>query len=551
MNQRLRLGAFFFAAFYSCSSFAAGHLHLGRYLGYIEPLGGDRKIAVTMDLFKVKPNDSNLFPILNAAVKLGLGGLQSGEYVTYLYEDLRYDFTGGTLSFDSPENDLVISSLVSGTDQSVVEGQVLVRSAGVMGTIHLVELSDEPDSATGVIPSDQYKPLLAGQYRGLCDHRQSLLQIETVRGLEKADADTRGLAGYSIVGRLGFPSDAASCTTSPSCAMRNYSSGSFDVFRNRLILHSGTNDECQVSATGVTCSVYYGATPIKCDLVRDPTPIADPKFYSRGLFVSPTAAERAKLPEVNPPGNTELMAAVQGAFTGYIHHENSNLYQVLRLNVLASTSTDNTHNENLVYVTGSAMAHFGRSLSNDFFVQQFEHRTFYVTEAFTLESVNADMFFQVKEWRQGFVQGVAYSHAFGRIGTFEVIKGAQLPTFSSAAKFLPSVVSDFTGPQGYAPDLDNLWHFDLTTAVQSFRRDISTLQFQGSVAFNPAGTIPRRAVDRGSFDFYTGAIGLEVADGRVISGKVADSGTMNLFWPGVPSWGVLLPFDHNLYPYRH
>lgn len=548
---RTTLAVSAFAIAHSTIGNAAAQLHYTRYLGFIETDGADRKIALTMDLFVVQPNDPSSFPRPGAVLKLGLGGPQSHEYVSQLYESIRYDFDNQVLSIDAPDSELAITATVAGTDQTIIDGQALIRSSGTIGHLHLEEVSDDPDVPTGGgVPVSEYKVELTGQYEGLCGNRESILQIESARGLSGAPSIERyGLSPYAIVGRLGMHDAAASCPAPLFCAMRNYTKGTFDYFLNRLVLEAGTTDECTITSVGANCMVHLGADDYQCQLKRRPTPIAKPEFFSRRFHVGATPAQRTKLPEPDPPANNALVAGLRGTFTGYLHHEGNDRYQPMRMSVIAASSTDNPHNENLVYVTGTTTLHFGRILSPDFWVQQFEPRSFYLTTGFTLESPGADAFLQIAEWKQGYIRGVFLSHAFGRVGTFELVKGTELPSIDSEAVFVPSLVGTYQGPHGLGGDADDAWRFQLQVPPQSPEAGSSTLAFKGSYQLSD-GALPRRSIASGSYDFYAGAMSWITGDGRVITGRVPGAGALELFWPGAPIWDVLLESDHAPYPYR-
>jgi len=235
------------ALFFSHAAFAdAPQLHQGRYLGYLQPDGTTTKIALVMDLYVVQPNDLTQFPEMNALIRLGLGGPQSSEYATQLYENLRYDYDNGVLSIDAPENDLVITAQVSGTEFSAIDGQAFVRSSALSATIHLVELTDDPDNPGTGVPPSAFKPLLSGEYKGLCGNDGAVLQLEIARGLEEQTEDRAGLARYVIQGRLGMRGTHSGCMDSVFCTLRSYMTASFDLFRDRLLLVTSTGTDVDV-----------------------------------------------------------------------------------------------------------------------------------------------------------------------------------------------------------------------------------------------------------------------------------------------------------------
>lgn len=525
---------------------AAAQLKTGRYVGYIAVDGLEQKLGAVYDSYVVQPSDVTAFPRQNGILKITLGGLAGHEYETYVYEDARYDYENGLLSLESVGEDFIVNAAVTNEPHDAIDGQVFVRSAGTGGSIHLERVSDEPGAGSGaVLPAEQYLPALAGQYRGICgENRAVLLQIETARGLELlTERERHGLHNYAIQGRVGIHDPLLCGADNLWCVTRNYVDGTYDFAAKRLIIRApnGT-DDCDVTARGLSCGVHLESTAAeRCELTRDPKPSAIETFTARSFHLATTPAQRAKLPDPSPPNNDALVAALRGTFTGNLYNEATGRYQVMRLNVIASTSIENPHNENMVFVTATAMLHFGggNQPSREFWSQQFERRSFYLTPGFTLESPRSDAFMQISDWRTGQVRGVWYSRQFGRVGTFELVKGTDVQTPPPDAKFAPNITGAFKGRD---------WFVDLLLPLQVPRADVSTAQFQGEYG-HLDGIIPRRSVDSGAYDFYRGAVGFLGSDDRLVSGAAASDGSLAFFWPGAPIWGVLMSEDHDMHPF--
>src|SRR5262249_23344710 len=147
------------------------------------------------------------------------------------------------------------------------------------------------------------------------------------------------------------------------------------------------------------------------------------RFHTRTVRPQPTTAQLQELPAPAPPRNAELAAALRGMFSGYLHNETNDTYQVFRLNVMPYSATENPHNPNQMNVSTTAIAHLDRGTGGAFTTQRFDARSFYLRPGFTLKGPNADSYLDVAEWKQGLVRAVLYSHAFGRVGTVELLKG--------------------------------------------------------------------------------------------------------------------------------
>lgn len=522
---------------------AAAQLKSGRYLGYLAVDGSDKKFAAVFDTYVVQPHDQREFPRQSAILKVTLGGLGGHEYETQVYDNVRYDFDQGVMSLESTEEDVVVTARVgdTGNGGTNIDGQIFVRSAGAGGTLHVEYQTDEPGVSSNQPAPDEYVPALHGQYRGACGPAQypALLQVESARALDFPGLGERhGLFDYAIRGRLGTRDDVV-CGSGQWCAMRVYIAGAYDFFARRLTLttESGT-DECEVSATGLRCAIHMtGDTVDQCLLTRDPSVERSVSFGTRTYFLRTTPAQRARLPEPNPPENTALVEALRGNYTGNVFHEATGLYQPLRLNVMASTSTDNPHNENLVYITATSMLHFGRGdqPSRDFWSQPFEPRSFYLTPGFTLDSSGSDAFLQINDWRAGYLRGVWFSQQFGRVGTFELVKSPDLQTPPADTQWVAAIPGEYSG----AP-----WWFRLLMPVQQPRAEVSTAHFVGETQSSD-GVVPRLAIVSGSYDFYHGSLAWIMADGRLVAGRVADSHSMSLYWPAAPVWSALMDDSHS------
>lgn len=531
---------------------ARGKLKFGRYVGWIDLEGADESLAVTLDTYLDQPDDVTQFPRLQIVFKYGLGGYGTSEYTSEIFENARYDFATATLALDDPANDVTLVSriLTDDDDRTFLEGDVWVRSAARTGTFYALFQSDEPTglNAMRLAPSPLI-PKLAGSYVGHCGSKRAQMQIETTKGGGAGGGTTRGLKGYAIYANLAFD-DRSLCGTDSDpangpvwCAIRSYDQGAYTFFDGTLTLKTERfSDECRLDNGRLTCRVVF-LEPTDCEFERSSVTPLGPRFFDRARHVPATAAQRAELPEPSPPDNSALVAALAGQFRGYLHNETTNRYQPIMLNVVATTSTDNPHNENLVYVSSTAVSYFGATQSRDLWTQQFERRSFYLKPGFVLESESSDVFLGAEEWKTGFIRGVWYSHAFGRVGTFELIKGAW-PVTPDGVAFVQPVTGEFVGPRGSAnPNIDGLWFFRSFLGVQPVGRAEATLAFQGQMNLR-SNILPPIPIEEGHYDTYSGAIGWttrESSGSRMISGMIDDQGQVSLLWPGAAIFGVKLP----------
>jgi hypothetical protein len=526
---------------------AGGELKHGRYVGWIELEDAKERLALTADFFLESPEDFTQFPSLNALFKMSLGGYNTKEYVTEIFTDLRYDFDNGALTLDEPANDLVMTTEIHTMGSSTfIMGDVFIRSSAVSGKLYLKYDTDEPgddepgsdepgagDDEPGAEPEAPFVPLLEGQYEGLCGKERSVMQIQTVRGLKtlpQTEHESTGLTRYyGVVGRLGSR-DSLYCKGAPknvSCMVRNYEGGSYNLFQGKLLLTGATQtDECTLKQGRLQCQVRLSSETVSCDLKKAPV-IEKALFHGRTFRLSPTADQTKELPAAAPPKNAALTAAVKGVFTGYLHNETTNRYQLLRLHSTPFSFTDNPHNPNQMMVSTTASLYLGGDASGPFITQRYEPRSFYIRPGFTLSGKSTDSFLAITDWKQGYVRGVWYSHAFGRVGTFELVKGA-VPALPQGTKALRAFTGEFEG--------GNRW-FRLNFPAQPNDLTDHLIRFTGS--YQPlVGITATKNISAGAFDPYTGMLGwvIEKEDRTTFaSGLVGDDGNAQVYWPPAPS----------------
>jgi hypothetical protein len=532
-----------------------GELKHGRYVGYILFDDTNEKLAVVSDFYVESPEDLRLFPRLNALFKVSFGGYNTHEYFTETFEDIRYDFDNGVLTLDEPSNDILATAQVHtmGSDRFII-GQVFIRSSAVSGTLHLQFETDEPggfdepgdgnDDEPGSDGDDEpFIPLLEGQYEGQCDSERAAIQIQTVRGLATPEArnDLQGLSReYGIAARLAYKNSAL-CGANDSiwCTYRQFSAASYNPYLGKIAFQGeNTSQDCSLRQGKLVCRVPMRDHVQECVLQKVDMRIQPVIFASRAYNVRATSDQMRELPPASPPHNTELTAALRGTFSGYLHNETNDTYQVIRLNVMPYSSTDNPHNPNQMMVTTTAINHFDRGSGGDFVTQRYEPRSFYLRPGFTLNGPSSDTYISVVDWRTGFIRGVMYSHAFGRIGTVQLIKGA-LPDIPAAAKIVRNFVGEFEGSllDDNGSVSGSRW-FKLIFPAQPTDLRESLVRFKGNfVSIVDVTTI--ESIQEGTYDPYTGRFGWmitrEATYTTLVSGLVDSEAGIRAFWPPAPN----------------
>ena len=145
----------------------------------------------------------------------------------------------------------------------------------------------------------------------------------------------------------------------------------------------------------------------------------------------------------------------------------------------------------------------------------------------------------IEEWRKGYVKGVLYSRAFGRVGRFELQKGAR-PNVPASLALLSDPSGDYKGPMDGPKQRRGTWSLSVEFPGQVFLPEQSVISLLGRYS----GLDTMSQFDASSFDFNTGAISFlikrDIGDRLVIGEKISNS-NLKLVWPTGPVLGA--PMD--------
>jgi len=536
-----------------------GVFRRGRYYGYVKADGRAEKLAVQADFFLESPEDFTQYPRLEAILKLSLGGYHGTEYTSFVYKTLRYKEEDGTLTMDEPSSDLVISAKTHEMDGQVhLHGKFWSRSSATSGVLSMTLDSDEPGDDSQM-PDPNAKlplaPLLDGQYNGKCNGQGSaVFQIQTVRGLNKHDSDGgKDFFDYEIIARIGQPSTRGSAL--PWHTIGNFADGAYDPFGGKLVFKgpSTTSIQCSRLNDKLTCLHRQMDSTVKCEFTRKGRSLGEPKTATRAFHVGASDEQMKDLPAAGSVSDEKLAELLDGHYTGYLHQEARNLYQPMALHSAASISTENPHNPNKVFVSGTSILYFESPESEQFFSQRYEPRSFYIRPGFALNAPGTDSFLMIEEWKMGYIRGILYSQSYGRVGTVELVKGP-FPALSKEARVIPSWQGDFTRTVTAGGYSGRQW-FTIIGPNQPAERLTNTLEFTGSFQVLIKVT-PIEPIDRGSFDPYTGALGWAFSNRdrgglSAVSGYLANDGRLMLFWPPTPNVVMTLMRDYEPQAYRN
>lgn len=537
----------FFAAWGVVALAAPGEIKIGKWSGYLKIDGASDAVAVTLDTFVVRPDPRADFQILKLLFKYNLGGYGSSEYETELFEDPPYDWDQNILTLDDPKNELIAKVTIEKALKPIMEGKVFIRSSDppVTGYLRLQYRSDGPSESSA---TETLTPALSGQYEGKCGALEAALQLETGRST-RPDSPSVGLRHYRVTGAMGTRGKAI---VSPRWDLdRAYSEVTYDFFQRKLYLVGSTfTDECRSEGNELTCQMSVHGS---CKFTKvNSTPNSRLKIFARQHSLEPTAEQLEPLPKLMPPASADLVAALNGSFHGYLHHEYRDRYQPFVLNVVATTSSENPHIQNDVFISGSAVPYFNGIQGTRTLTFPFDRRiAYFAPPGFVLSSKESDVFLMVQDWRKGFISGVWFSKYFGRVGTFELVKGSKFPPLNSSAKTIAGVSGRFEGPKG-----KNHWKFTALVPKQPITAHRSQLAFEVEYRLEVGGKlliVPHSS--HASYDIYTGALSWMSTvktddEPKLITGFLEESDRVSLFWPnGRLRLGMVEMLDHQMSDY--
>ncbi|MEZ4750399.1 MAG: hypothetical protein R3B54_07165 [Bdellovibrionota bacterium] len=491
----------------------------GRYFGYAKMTTSPLKIPAILDLVVVQSTSEYMH--MRATLRLLLGGFGSPEYITQYYEMVSYSMESGLLVLEGNAEEVTLLDVMAHEmdGKFMVMGKIRSANGNAEGQVlfYLDEGKETPEELTkSLFQNADPVPALTGNYLGECDGVAQNLQLEAIKMTANEMASLNPLLGYHIQGRLGAKN--GNCSADSYCATSHYHSGSYNFYRNQLVLGGRPKPlVCNINKNSLVCdSCTYSkeANSLDGDLSS--------RSYTRDFHIDRDEGEPLPL--------TPTPRDISGTFEGYLHHEFTNRYQYMKLSVKGFMKLVAPHTEYL-HASATAWLNFGEPESSEFISYKFDQREFRSTfPHFVFEGHGEvqDGILQITDWRSDRILGVWYSKTFGRVGTVELLKGS-LPALDPNAQKVPSLGGAYEGP---------FWNFDLIVmpgTVASQTLSFYPLQLAGTARIKKISALEN--IIGGSYDFYTDRFSFALND-RIIVGKPRGSNGMSLFWPGKPIWGV-------------
>jgi len=474
----------------------------GQYVGVLEHETLQKEQLAKLDLISSKDANNNLK--IQGILTLHFGDFRSSEYVTYHYDKVVFDAINSTLTFDQENQEITITTVKFNSTTFV--GNVRSNTNGFVGKLTLNK------SLTAAPTLPLIEPLW-GEYKGNCHGIDQYLQVQTFRSKDDTHRAGNPFASYQISAQIADP-DEVICGNSgsefdptPRCVKGIYNSGSYDFFRDELLLSGSTGRtlSCSVQQNGITCD--------QCKMTRISKETAAPRALSWPKNVDAFPLARI------PAGN---IGPISGEYYGYVFHEYLNQYQAAKVSIVSFQ--DPSAPSGSLRISAVANLFFGDFKSSEVLTYRFDERNFPIlSQEFVLSQPEADVdaLLKVVSFAKDTIKGVWYSQLFGRVGEFILVKD-QAPSLDPSASLMPALKGQYMSPL-----------LELNIATKLGQTPVNTdnpfypLMFGGYFYYH-AGITPRIPVLEGTYDFYTGRIGFIVDDGERFAMGMRKTGTNDL-----------------------
>ena len=489
----------------------------GRYIGFAKPDLVESRLVAALDL--VGLGSSHGVSHYRAVLRLSSGSQTDAAYGSVYFSDVTYSRDSRAFVFGGAPTGIALPKLqsVGGTISGTLTSQP--DQASVEFVVSLVGL---PGPSVAFHPALPLMPPSTASYSGSCPDHVSGLQIEAGRWPE----DGVGLFGsVRLTGRL-LQADPNRCSGNQPCVKQAYSSGRYHPLSGSLELGAGANKlVCKIMKDQLSCG--------NCSLSFDPiSPYAnlmqragDEAFHDRTQHL---------LASSSPP----VLAPYSGSSYGYLHHERTNTYQLIALNMqvghsLQAATSPSSAGAQLV---GVASAYFGEGDSSELIAYRFDPVAWSGQLPLVLDGVG-EVFVVVDAWDDARMLGTWYSKTLGRIGTVE-LQPKVVPALEAGHHSMPKLSGSYQGGD---------WDLSIAATANLSERtgDFYPLRINGW-ARDKADEARRRTIKDGAYDFYTGRLALHLDDGRMAIGRIEAEG-LQLYWPAKPRLGAPLPVGTQLF----
>ena len=478
-----------FALTFSFSAIAAPVF--GSYRGIVsnERIGRDQ--LVKLELIHSRGSEGELN--LRAILTLQFGGFDSGEYVSYHFENIAYNIVTGVFTFNQNDQEVHLTNVR--IRDGVLTGE-MHASIGLLGPFKL-------SNRATIGPERPLVEPIGGEYRGSCEGVPSALQLMTYRSTQDTTRLGNPFGVYEAKGQLGkYNPSYCSEKKGDLCTYTKIDSISYNFFVGDLVLSGypfGMN--CSVAGSALKCG--------ECNLKRVSGEMRSPQLVSKTYDEDPILEIRQQL-------KSQRAAPLRGQYEGYVFHELLGVYQKIELDV-ATYDQPSDQGAKLIF-SAVANARFGTS-DNEVISYRFNPVEFpnpVQAPQFNLSRPEADVdvVLSVKEVQGGLIQGTWYSMIYGRVGSFVATRNGDLPKLP-ASKLMGSVSSGYEEAGGAGAIAKII--VGKGNAPIGSDNPFDPLNFNGYV-WRKSGTTRKEGISGGSFDFYTGKIAILFGDDKTLNG---------------------------------
>ena len=482
----------------------------GRYKGVLHNERLQRDQWVQIDILVSNEGDEdrrknggesqeNRFEFL-AFLKLQFGGWNSSEYMTYHFDDVVLNEETETLPLVHPDQE--VSIVLKMVKPGTLQGTFRSNYGGDVGELIVSKTDEIPLKFPLLQP-------LAGEYEGFCaDGTKHKVQVATFRNTDDTTKIGNPFASYRIHANWGTKDDLLCFKDTEYCVVGVFDKGTYNFFDNDLVLMGPRKTvKCQATVDGLLC--------LNCDLKRkqfDPT----------------LGRENTKHPDHVFPGRPEIKTSdpksVGGIYRGYLYHEYLNLYQRAEINI-QSFFQPGEEAEGEISMSAVAQLYFGEYSQREAISYRFATRTFPIHQSpfrFSFQRPQADLdaVLYVEEIGEGVIRGAWYSLLFGRVGPFEMRKEDEV-SIDNEVPIAKAVSGFYKGPQW---DLNLL--VELGQTPYNSDNPFHPLTFSGWTQLRGLGL--RETILDGSYDIYTGKLGIMLADGSDLVGMRNQRGELHI-----------------------
>jgi hypothetical protein len=492
-----------------------GSFRPGRYMGYFKL--PERNLSFPMIIDLVAYREIKGIRKLRSVVRILHQSFISHEYSSQYFPFVDYLSKKGELNFKSQKGPFVLSGLR--VHDQIIQGSLKVKDPSVSG-IFSVAWQPEGTSLTNYQDMLNEFPTmqnLTGSYRGVCGGVKTTMQLEVHK--KSKDLVSTTAFDWNIVGRIGEQNSKSCGASAADCLKTNYETGTYNFALGTIDLGSGADKMlCKLGESGLNCG--------DCNFKEIKTPQESLHLESQYKVLPRQHHITAEGQDAVPVGVSSSPTDVAGLYFGYLHHEALGSYQLVRLNIQAS-SKEVKGGEKWDYLHGSATLFFGNSTQREFIAYQFLPRRYLKTRRVFMFDGNGESFLSITRWTKNGAEGVWFSKNFGRVGTIELVRGG-VPKISSKVPILASVAGNYSGKFG---------RIQLTTKSSLSTNDSAyyPIKIFGSVV-DYREKDRRTIVVGGDYDFYGGTLSLELDDQRKALGHFS-AGSAEIFWPATVRQG--------------